>query len=697
EMIDLTGWTITGAGSNEKTLTLPEGSSIAPNSTYLITNYENGNKNTALVVLPNYTTATLSLPNDGFSLALNDALGSQVDVAGGSGSPFAGGSGGTADAADGRYRSMVRADGLVAGSDKTAWVDATTTSGFLGGVQDLGTPGMVEPVVEAHENSPVVIQSPDASVGVEGSQAEEVTAEAVVVTEETEIIVEQDPSNVSVPSDPVVAEDVIEEIPVVTVEDTAVEETTIDDTAESTVETVVKTVEVVIEPTVTKEPKPETVVVTQTVTHYTPHVILINEFVVDPIDGENEWIELVNRSLMTIALTGWTVEDASGKTTDLSSLTMTTGSYVVVDSPKGRLNNDTDTIILRDPTGQVIDSVAYGGDALPSPKDGEALARTGNVFVITQTPSPAQANQIETQEAVMVEQVAIVTANPVSDESPTVESVALSPEQQEKTVSPSPKKTSTAKLTSSTPKKTGSKAVLSSTIFESKGLPDDARVRLEGIVTALPGSFARQIFYLMDETGGIQVYFYDADFPQMSLGDAVSVTGVLSTSHGERRIKMSAQTNLAQIDRDLSVTPTVLKVAELVGQQVGSLVSVKGLVQTRENEKLVIEENGSTLIVSLKSEPSIDSAPFERGDHVTVTGILTSYDGELRLRPRSQDDIVVDEPAAALTLSTQDTGKGLFESTQAQTGIVLLVLTAAGLGLLAIRRNQNRQLTLGTP
>ena len=66
--IDPTGWTITGAGSSGKHSTLPEARDRSY-STYLITNYANGNASTALAVLPN-TTATLSLPNDGFSLAL---------------------------------------------------------------------------------------------------------------------------------------------------------------------------------------------------------------------------------------------------------------------------------------------------------------------------------------------------------------------------------------------------------------------------------------------------------------------------------------------------------------------------------------------------------------------------------------------------------------------------------------------------
>ena len=63
--------------------------------------------------------------------------------------------------------------------------------------------------------------------------------------------------------------------------------------------------------------------------------------------------------------------------------------------------------------------------------------------------------------------------------------------------------------------------------------------------------------------------------------------------------------------------------------------------------------------------------------------MLTSYDGELRIRPRAEDDILIDESAiVSLALSTDEDGKSLFEDSQTRTGLILLLVTAASLSLL---------------
>ncbi len=816
ETIDVSGWTITGAGSSGKKLTLPTSSSMAPYSTFLITNYEHGNKNTVLASAPNYTTSTVSLPNDGFALTLFDALGTTIDTAGGSGAPFAGGSGATATSADGRYRSMVRIDGLMAGSEKTAWTDATSSSGFLEGVTDLGTPGVVEPVeqvviVENVETAEVaeaeVTETPvqeEVVVVVVPIAVEEVSV-AQTVEETVEVIVDEIQSAPSVLSDPeVLAQDPI------------IEETIQADVVEETTENEVDKVDEVEE--VEEEVKIETVL-TEPLVSYTPGVILINEFVVDPLDTQTEWIELVNRSGETITPTNWTIEDAAGKTTDLSNLILAPGSFAIVDAPKGKLNNDRDTITLRDATHLIIDSVSYGG-SLPSPQDGMALARnSSDEFVLTETTTPGTVNVIFVEQAVeaikaaetkeeSVEKDASVSsdqdaANEVqtytgpttlgfsslypnttgSDETEEYieltntgtesidllgwsiedstldrytgsESQIVEPGAHVKigridsgitlnntgdtlelrdpnnevvdtvsygnaakgaaytleddawswsgTVSvaeaiAATMAVSTTRTISSASSSSTSSRTQTMTIEESKNLSDGKRVRVEGIVTALPGVFARQTLYVMDETGGIQIYFYDADFPELVIGQRISLIGEMSTSHGERRIKIHTQEDVVTTEQTATNTPILLSIPEIGDDQVGLLITTKGLVQSRESGKLLIEDSGSELVVSLKSNPEIDAARFERGDHITITGVLTSYDGEHRIRPRTEEDIMIDESVETLALSTDEDGKSLFEDAQARTGMILLLVTAASLGLLAFRQRRIRQLTLSTP
>ena len=119
--------------------------------------------------------------------------------------------------------------------------------------------------------------------------------------------------------------------------------------------------------------------------------IVINEMMYEPLSGQNEWIELCHRGTAPVDLAGWKFSDrptASGVNSFMissPSTTMQPGDFVVVAadstilslfpylaSPSSTvhlfilnrsggfgLNNDGDDIVLRDATGQTIDSVSY--------------------------------------------------------------------------------------------------------------------------------------------------------------------------------------------------------------------------------------------------------------------------------------------------------------------------------------------------
>lgn len=109
--------------------------------------------------------------------------------------------------------------------------------------------------------------------------------------------------------------------------------------------------------------------------------LLINEFVADPTDGSNEWIELYNPTNAAIALADWTIEDGGETVTALSGNVPSLGFYVL-EKPKGILNNAGDIIILKDPAGMIIDQATYGdwddgekSDNAPSAPDPNSVAR----------------------------------------------------------------------------------------------------------------------------------------------------------------------------------------------------------------------------------------------------------------------------------------------------------------------------------
>lgn len=124
---------------------------------------------------------------------------------------------------------------------------------------------------------------------------------------------------------------------------------------------------------------------------YVPRSLIINEIMYDPLPDQNEWFELFNRGNQTIDLSHWTFNDKP----TLSSINsfeicnqpfvIRSGDYAIVAADSSIIrkmqntiladsiahsiilnrsggfgfNNDGDAVVLKDLTGQTIDSVAF--------------------------------------------------------------------------------------------------------------------------------------------------------------------------------------------------------------------------------------------------------------------------------------------------------------------------------------------------
>jgi hypothetical protein len=124
---------------------------------------------------------------------------------------------------------------------------------------------------------------------------------------------------------------------------------------------------------------------------YEPRSLIINEIMYDPLNNQNEWFEVYNRSSQSIDLAQWTFNDratSSGMNSFFisnKSSIVRPGEFVVLAADSSlftlfqnilqadstlhvfilnhssglSLNNDGDAVILKDLTGETIDSVAY--------------------------------------------------------------------------------------------------------------------------------------------------------------------------------------------------------------------------------------------------------------------------------------------------------------------------------------------------
>ena len=103
--------------------------------------------------------------------------------------------------------------------------------------------------------------------------------------------------------------------------------------------------------------------------------IKLNEILSDPIDG-NEMVELYNNSSTSLDMTGASICDSSGSGCKFISSTIFGHDWLVTDLLTDRyLNNDGDSVILKDSENNIIDEVVYGTNNNVAPDKGQSLAR----------------------------------------------------------------------------------------------------------------------------------------------------------------------------------------------------------------------------------------------------------------------------------------------------------------------------------
>ncbi|MBT5337661.1 hypothetical protein HOL46_00195, partial [Candidatus Falkowbacteria bacterium] len=238
--------------------------------------------------------------------------------------------------------------------------------------------------------------------------------------------------------------------------------------------------------------------------------VIISEFMADPEGSDDEeWIELYNASDEDLNLLGWSLDDAEGGSNPFvikDNLIIKSQDYLVIKKEESGLvlNNSSDSVRLLDPNLKLIDQYEY-----QNPKTGSSFSWFEDGWLQTSELTPAQVN----------EKPVLQTANykPVSQGQGSFY----------KTV----------------------------TIEQIKDLKKGSKVRIQGVVTVLPGVFGKNYIYV----NGLQVYYSSADWPELQIGNQIEVSGSVSESYGEKRILVKAQADIKVLELQTEVVPLVVK------------------------------------------------------------------------------------------------------------------------------------------
>ena len=370
---------------------------------------------------------------------------------------------------------------------------------------------------------------------------------------------------------------------------------------------------------------------------------VINELVSDPQDGE-EWMELYNPSSTSIDLAGWTITEGSGKTTPLPEQTLEPGAYLVVETIKGNLNNGGDSVTLTDGTGTTIDAMSYGDDT-DAPGKGESLALADDgTWAITDVMTPGATNEFPAEIEVTNETYEDETA---SDE-PTVDDTDQQDEYEA--------------LSDTEPERTGEDDVVS----------DAPSAYVKGVVTAAPGTFGSQIAFI----DGMQLYFYHADWPELSVGDVVQVSGEPSTAYDESRVKISDKTYI-NIVGSQELKAEAMGVADVFDQDLGSLVQVSGEIMSIDGKTLMLADETGEIEIIANERTGMSWSDLTHSAY-TITGVVRTRGGETKIYARDWNDVEAVETETIFDDITEDDLAGLTSADEDTSWLGAVVVGVSG-------------------
>ena len=330
--------------------------------------------------------------------------------------------------------------------------------------------------------------------------------------------------------------------------------------------------------------------------------LTINEVYPNPLEVTEdevlakEWIELFNPTDLDIDLSNYLLKDKANHTfSKLTGLILKSGEYLIV-TDENILNNTGDSIFLKN-NENTIDQVIYGNTNnyplnAKLPAIGKSITRivdaldtdVDNVDFIVATPTPGA------EYAEIIEIVKEKTSDVLN-------------------------------------------------INDARALENGEDVTVTGVVTTLPGALSSQYFYIQDGTGGIQIYCYGKTFPTLTLGDLISVTGELSQTNNERRIKISGAEKIVILNHTEPVVPEEIAISEIGEEAEGTYIKTAGIVTETSGDTFHISDGQSEIKVVINKSTKIDKPKMKKGDQVEVAGIVSQYKDEYRILPIDQDDV----------------------------------------------------------
>lgn len=393
----------------------------------------------------------------------------------------------------------------------------------------------------------------------------------------------------------------------------------------------------------------------------TADAVVVNEILPNPVgrDEEGEFLELWNSGTATAQLSGYKVDDAEGGSTPYvipNSTTLAPKAYLLFRRPETKLafNNDADRGRLLRPDGSLVHELVY--DSVPKGEGASVARRADGTAAWTSAPTPGGENAFQSVSVTTApasasaapaspKYTARSSASPRASVSPSTTSSSTGRVRGTTTVAEVPGSPSTARASASSNRQN----VQTTTETENDTDPETialsdlrshgigTKVTTEGVVSVPPGVLDPYLFYLAGS--GIGVVLADGQFPELTIGDVVAVTGTLAEPRKERLLAVASQEGIVKKESGAPPGPHEVKTGDIGESWEGSLVRVEGTVADTSDRQFTLNNGSGSVRVRRVGKVEWNIADVRKNTSVRVVGIVSESEGGFRVLPRSPDDI----------------------------------------------------------
>lgn len=173
--------------------------------------------------------------------------------------------------------------------------------------------------------------------------------------------------------------------------------------------------------------------------------------------------------------------------------------------------------------------------------------------------------------------------------------------------------------------------------------PQEASYTVAGKIISKVNAWGNQGFYIQDNSGqGLYIFPKSKTSLGYNTGDSVQLTGTLTNYRGE--LQLGSLTDHKRITAQFDTPITETTIPHLAQDSQATLVTLKDLTikefnsDTYNNANLVVtDKEGNSLAVRLDSRSGIKASDLltitDVGDTLNITGVLSTFDGTIQLKP----------------------------------------------------------------